>query len=890
MSKYKQFKKFDEDKYKRFKEIATTLADEIGFEKACQKLQISHDLLYSLINNYPKTLYDVIYDSPTLYPKYAKFMYREQAKTADYKEYQNLLNKYDGEAEYNLGLIHQNRYSDYYDLKKAFEYFEKGTIKRNIKAALQLSKCYEKGYGVNTNTKKAFEIILSFQDEYEIARCYMGLLYQYGIGVKKNPKKAVKIFSEFIGCKDENINQMAQICLAVCYFHGEGVKKDIKLAEKLFQADPEIYSIYVENCIEYYGVALIYKTYFDPCEFLGRYFKPDLKKYFSFMQKGYEETNQSRYANELGTIYLFGSDEMHVKKNINKASKYFSNSILKNSQIENSIISFYNSPRNHNNIDVLTQFSLHAQCGSSKSNLFMGFCYYHGYFTEQNISKAKEHFNAAATNDDYFGKLGLAISAILKATNTEDYFLYFEEIKEDLNIASKSSTKVSLINSIWFDSFFCPDSFPILAKYLIELIEFTFKRIYLKNQFVLKFDEFSLSVRMLFYLWKYRSKESNKKTFEIFNKYRLLVKQQENEILILKRELNKKENQLNDKEKYIEEMASIHQRLDSIENKIQDVMNFISLDLSQKIITYKQELNKKFEEYSSNLIQAQGNKNMQELKEMFDNEREELIASFNSNISEYINKNIKITNADIEKERKYLENVFGRGWEKLQSSSQTSLISAGVLWKCSENITDETFDFSGVCISATSALESELKKWFFIKFQDYISNKYGEPNINDENTYDNWPDQLLTISKYEYLSYKKRSKIRNDINLKKTKFFIGAIPYIFCTESVSGGAENEPRNKLLIERLEEYLSTIISDQYSKPYRDLFTQNNTNIGMSIIECCELIRKQYRNPSAHIDVVDRTTAEDCYHKVIGKIATYNYTHNVTGLLIELMNLLK
>ena len=166
--------------------------------------------------------------------------------------------------------------------------------------------------------------------------------------------------------------------------------------------------------------------------------------------------------------------------------------------------------------------------------------------------------------------------------------------------------------------------------------------------------------------------------------------------------------------------------------------------------------------------------------------------------------------------------------------------------------------------------------------------QYGVPDASNwQQTFRDWPDQLLDISKKDYeskLRYNTNHGITDPITIDlKTEFYLGSLPYLFGVRS------GVTRKSLLITRLNEYLKTIIIYNPDNA-RDLFLTPNSNIGMSLIDCCEVIRIQFRNPSAHVEVVDRTKAEECYHKVIGKIASYHYTHNVTGLLIEIMNLIQ
>ena len=71
-------------------------------------------------------------------------------------------------------------------------------------------------------------------------------------------------------------------------------------------------------------------------------------------------------------------------------------------------------------------------------------------------------------------------------------------------------------------------------------------------------------------------------------------------------------------------------------------------------------------------------------------------------------------------------------------------------------------------------------------------------------------------------------------------------------------------------------------------RIVFVDNSRND--SLVNKCERIRREYRNKAAHIDIVTKRQAENCYRAVIGKIDAYDYNTNVTSALLELFSILK
>ena len=117
-----------------------------------------------------------------------------------------------------------------------------------------------------------------------------------------------------------------------------------------------------------------------------------------------------------------------------------------------------------------------------------------------------------------------------------------------------------------------------------------------------------------------------------------------------------------------------------------------------------------------------------------------------------------------------------------------------------------------------------------------------------------------------------------------TYFALGRMPFIFAVFE-EGSAE---QRDLLKNRLEEYLGTLILIPDNKTARDVFISREN--GKSFIDKCERVRKEYRNKAAHDDVISEEQAKGCYQEVIGKIESYEYTSNVTGLLLQLYQYIK
>lgn len=261
---------------------------------------------------------------------------------------------------------------------------------------------------------------------------------------------------------------------------------------------------------------------------------------------------------------------------------------------------------------------------------------------------------------------------------------------------------------------------------------------------------------------------------------------------------------------------------------------------------------------------------------------ETLIEQFAHRATDYINAHVKGSNQKVQEEENHLQNVFGNTWSRLLPSTQSSLISAGVLWNLCANISVAGFDYSGIIIAATSALESELKRVFYTDFQTYMLSKYGNPQTQSvERTYAFWPERLLSKTKAEYDNEMSRGSA--SLPQLADSFTMGTLPYMFYDKNAS-------QKSLLQNRMKEYLKTIVCAEYYgaplKAFNDYADENN------FVKQCESIRTLYRNPAGHVDVLPRESAEECYTRVVGvgKVDAFRFAHEVQGLIMTLYGYLK
>lgn len=157
-----------------------------------------------------------------------------------------------------------------------------------------------------------------------------------------------------------------------------------------------------------------------------------------------------------------------------------------------------------------------------------------------------------------------------------------------------------------------------------------------------------------------------------------------------------------------ERLKIIEQKLNEVDKKVDVIKNLLTKTLPDFI---KEECGR----INSEL------KNIEELEsrsiEQIDRQ-EELIYQWITKTNEYICNN---TNGRMERVENELKEIFGDLWNQLDDFTRRSLKSSHLLWnQCKEYQYDYDFDFSGVCITATAALEKILGAVFMFGFQDYL--------------------------------------------------------------------------------------------------------------------------------------------------------------------------
>ena len=283
-----------------------------------------------------------------------------------------------------------------------------------------------------------------------------------------------------------------------------------------------------------------------------------------------------------------------------------------------------------------------------------------------------------------------------------------------------------------------------------------------------------------------------------------------------------------------------------------------------------------------------------------DVDEESNICTFTRDVSTHINKKINESgDAIVDLERRSLKMLFNDRWDFLLPTSQTSLISSGVLLKRCADIRTPDFDFSGICICATAALEAELKRVFFDGLLAFMVGKYGKPGTGDDDKiYAKWPDVLLTVKKSKYEEQKFSDKKKSRPRMEKC-FTMGTLPFLFgevrkIPDATDQAKYEQDQSKMMQQRMREYLSEVVDVGYSsKPFEAFYTRVTAKNRITcqvgdFVWKCEEIRDKYRNKAAHTDIMSGYDAVGCYQSIVRKPELPEalvLNAQITGVILEL-----
>lgn len=336
-----------------------------------------------------------------------------------------------------------------------------------------------------------------------------------------------------------------------------------------------------------------------------------------------------------------------------------------------------------------------------------------------------------------------------------------------------------------------------------------------------------------------------------------------------------------------EKLTALSSQMDQMEETFSERLT----DLSEKTDYLVKQVNH-LVSFTDTELKAFLESERRKIKEAGDTHPEEQVGEFINHTAAYIDERVGLSGDEIvKKEREGLQMLFGERWKYLLPSAQISLVSAGALLKRCADINTPDFDFSGICICATAALEAELKRVFFDGLLNYMVKNYGNPeNVDLDEIYKYWPDVLLTATKLQY-SRGTNSRVR-----KANHFTMGNLPFLFGETGRLSDIPAIQNNQLeqaemMRTRMSEYLATIVVDYYkSTPYEVFYLKNDREDRYvcqpgCFVWKCERIRENYRNKAAHVNVMSEEEASSCYQSIITKPDTYVYNAEIAGAILEL-----
>ena len=184
-------------------------------------------------------------------------------------------------------------------------------------------------------------------------------------------------------------------------------------------------------------------------------------------------------------------------------------------------------------------------------------------------------------------------------------------------------------------------------------------------------------------------------------------------------------------------------------------------------------------------------------------------------------------------------------WQKMDARSRSYLITAKSNFETMNKMLDrETFDYSGVCLLMTKALEVEVAKRFFTYYSEYLTRKYRSVS--------NWP----------YVLRKQDHGFATDVLIDEKDFTLGSVVPTVGLRRIYAS-----NNLASLDWGSRYSRKEFLD-YAR--NQLFENNDYRfIEREIIRDCEFIervRVDYRNPSAHRGALTIISAKKCFDYII------------------------
>ena len=717
-----------------------------------------------------------------------------------------------------------------------------------------LGVCYKYGTGVKKDEKKAIKWYTKAAElGYARAICYLGECYYYGTGVKKEEKKAVELFTKAA----ELGNARAMGYLGICYENGTGVAKDEKKAVEWYTKGAELGD---DQAMLYLGI----------CYGCGTGVSIDDHEAFRWFLKS-AKLNNSFAMRNLGIYHDNGAG---VPYSAEKAFAWYK----KAAELNNSSAMYYlancyasGSGITKDTKEAFEWYNKAAELGDCDAMYKLGVCYMSGTGAAIDIKMAVKWYTKAADlgNVNALFNLGQLYEYGIGTDKSDNQALYYYRKANEKGHSEASKKIQSLEGNAQ------PQN----------------KDGGLINQPIGKESEAHNQDNMTL------KEKISRLTKQLEEKEReSLARNLDN--MMLKDKISNLTEQLREKERESEArnqdsmilqigsmMNSMESRLTARMDEISDITKETNDNVKSLTDYIKNELPKKI----ASLRTEFGVDTLSETELTEADEKK--IGEFCKTVRAAIEKQFDEKNDLIRQSRKDLSNRFGNVWNRLCQETQNSLVSGMTLWKAYKNIDDPNFDFSGICILATSALENELRKIFFEEFQEFVKNQTGGK-----------------INRYPSIfTYRKGTEL---VAGKSEYFALGKMPFLFGQTGKDPSSEDLSDIKRLNDFREKYLESIIDSQkmidsgvasfsecFTKPFfsknSELKKEKNFHVYYkgSLISEFEDIRNKYRNKSAHQGGLRRDEAHDCCNLVFGSsIMGDNDLEKVLGLIQKVYYLLK
>ena len=729
------------------------------------------------------------------------------------------------EATLQLGLLFYKGKGVKRDFSAAFKCFEEANIKlSNGRTKYEVANCYLRGLGVKKNVRKGFKLLkVAASDKEPIGRSLLLLIYCYvnGIGTHKNIREAKKLMN-FLSEKSEGCRDYINFYKGIMCYHGIGMSKNYEEALKHFKHSSDLGNVAYKPLIE-----------------------GDYKK-----------------ANWLGLIY---SSEILSEKSLilgdnNRAKNFLWLAYDKQVIDDYSIRVLYKLIGTKKEQKQAYQFLLNSEkaniCTALQERL-LGQHLFYGCGCKKDISKSIEHFNRAYTGGDDIARVYLACCYAYGIGVKNN----FDKAREVLENTSFSNTSVSnvlrgllIYSGKWGNKKDKDTGLSIIKQYSSNNSRYDFFYKILSSMRGDYYSDLFIEIHLA----------EQHRQFDKTKRVKLILPQAAKLLFILisknpySENLSKKEmlrillvqNQvlIEQNKSYADDQVKIAAALNQIQTHTDTIPQII--EQQKEIVKLMHSIVDLVAEQKSSLPTESS------MRFLDEQQIEQIQAKFIDETAAKIANSLQGKTVSVEKEEALLKGMFGEHWSKLDQYTRKSLLSARVLFDQCQSPAFASLDHSGVVVSATSALENELKKRLFVGYQLFMKNKLGVADYNK------WPELLV---------FRNR---KGEVVLNKS-FTLGSLPYLF---------EGTDKDK---EYLSEYLCSILSANYLD--KGILAFTTPQVGKeSFVDKCEKIRLSYRNAAAHTGPVDRTKAEECCNAIIGPSEASEKIGQVQGLLYDLVQM--